>query len=308
MAPGTDTHAARVPQPGPYPSRVRIAFLGLGQIGGSIARALRARGAAVELVAWSPAGRGPSRALEAGAIDAVTASAGDALASADLIVLAAPADAIVELVRRLGPAGDLAPSLDSTATVTDVASSKAAIVEAADEAGLPFVGGHPMAGTEGAGFGSASADLFGGRPWAVVPGAWARPTDLERVEWLARETGAEPLRVGAAEHDEAVAAISHAPLVLAAALAESVAGRPDWAGSLAARLAAGGWAGMTRLARGDPAMGGGLLATNARPTAAALRRVRAELDAWIRALEADPPPAAGELRNQLARAREALDR
>jgi len=90
----------------------------------------------------------------------------------------------------------------------------------------------------------------------------------------------------ALDHDAAAALISHAPLVVSPALVEAAARRPEWA--TAASIAAGGWAGMTRLARGDAAMGGGILATNAAPTADALRAIRAVLDEWIAALEGAP--------------------
>jgi prephenate dehydrogenase len=284
---------------------VRIAFLGLGQIGGSVARAIRDRGVDSELVAWSPTRTGPNRAREAGAIDAVAASPGEALSGADLVVLAAPADRVLELVDRIG-GGELAAALEPASTVTDVASTKAAIVGAANRANLPFVGGHPMAGSEGQGFEAADGAMFVGRPWLVVPGAHARPADVERVEWLARSVGATPMGVGASEHDSAVAAVSHAPLVLAAALAEAVAERAGWPDSLEHALASGGWASMTRLARGDPAMGAGILATNARPTAEALRAVRAVLDAWIGRL--DDGTSAEELGARLVEARAMLER
>jgi prephenate dehydrogenase len=105
----------------------------------------------------------------------------------------------------------------------------------------------------------------------------------------------------AADHDVAVALISHAPLVVSAALAEAAAGRPEW--SAARSLAAGGWAGMTRLARGDPEMGAGILATNRAAAAAALRAFGDAIDAWIELLEGDAE--AGTLRARLAAARDA---
>jgi prephenate dehydrogenase len=263
---------------------VRIAILGLGLIGGSIARAVRPYGWPV--AAWTPAGDGPRRALAAGLIDASAASIPDAVAGADLVVLAAPASACLGILDALGgPAGE---GLADGAVVTDVASTKALLVERAARHGLRFVGGHPMAGRETSGFGAADATLFQGRPWVVVP-----PPDDEaaarRVEMLAAACGARPIRMGAAEHDAAVAAISHAPLVLAAALVEAVAGGPGEPAAAgweqAATLAATGWAGATRLARGDPAMGAAIAATNAGPLAARLREVRSRLDAWIALLE-----------------------
>jgi arogenate dehydrogenase (NADP+) len=286
---------------------VRVAFLGLGLIGGSVARAIRRDvDAAATLVAWTPAGSGPRAALAEGVLDGVATDPADAIEGADLVVLAAPATTCLELVGRLG--GPLRSALAPGATVTDVASTKRAIVARADAAGLPFVGGHPMAGREAAGYDTGSATLFVGRPWVLVPGAHARPADVTRVEWLAAACGATPVRMDAPAHDAAVAAISHLPLALSAALVEAVVGepgapdRPGWA--IAAPLAASGWAGMTRLARGDPSMGAAMLATNADETAAALRALRAAVDAWLGLLEG--PAGEDAVRDRLAAARDRL--
>ena len=269
---------------------MRVAFLGLGLIGGSVALALRAHAGAegTRLVAWTPGGRGPREALAAGTIDEAAPDAAAAVAGSDLVVLAAPPLATISLIDLLGalPAG----VLDPAATVTDVASTKGAIVARADAMGLAFVGGHPMAGRETSGYGAASAELFAGRPWVVVPGRLAREGDVTRVAALAVACGARPLTMDAAAHDAAAAAISHVPLVVAAALVEAMAGAPGsdspagW--EEARRLAASGWRDMTRLARGDVDMGTGILATNGPATADGLRAVRARLDAWIVSLEA----------------------
>jgi prephenate dehydrogenase len=288
---------------------VRVAFLGLGLIGGSVARALRrSPDRPVELVAWTPDGRGPRAAAAAGVIDVAIDTPAAALDGAELVVLAAPADVVVETIARLGRGGDLAHALDQAATVTDVASTKGEVADAADKARLRFVGGHPMAGRDASGFAASDPDLFVGRPWVVVPGRDARAEDVGRVEWLASTGGARVIRATALEHDEAVAAISHMPLVVAAALVESVAEDGAWPGSLARALATTGWQSATRLARGDPAMGAGLLSTNREATAAALRRLRGALDAWLADLDDDArDTGSGELRARLERARAALE-
>jgi prephenate dehydrogenase len=144
-----------------------------------------------------------------------------------------------------------------------------------------------------------------------VPGHAARSEDVVLVEWLARACGATPIRMSAGEHDAAAAAISHLPLVVSAALVEAVVGAgdepdlPAW--PAAARLAATGWQGMTRLARGDPAMGAGILATNAAPVAARLRDLGAVIDAWIADLERAGGPDESALRERLAAARRRLE-
>jgi prephenate dehydrogenase len=287
-----------------------IALLGVGLVGGSIARALRDRSAAPDrpsIVAWSPSGHGPRAALAAGVVDRAADSIEDAVADAALVVLAGPPLAILALLEADHEA--LRRAAGRGATVTDVASTKAAIVAAADRGGVPFVGGHPMAGRETSGFAAADPALFEGRPWVVAPGAGARPRDVDRVERLAEAVGAQPLRLAAADHDAMVAAVSHLPLAVAVALVEAVAGADDWAASRG--LAAGGWAGMTRLALGDPEMGAGILATNREAIVARLRDHRAAIDRWIADLEAgasEPGSGADRLRGRLEAARAALER
>jgi prephenate dehydrogenase len=289
---------------------VRVALLGLGLIGGSLARATRAAG--WHVAAWTPSGAGPRAALRAGAVEAACASLADAVLGADLVVLAAPPEACLRLLDDLAGPGRAA--LSGETVITDVASTKVVLVERASALGLRFVGGHPMAGRETSGFGASDESLFRGRPWIVVPPDAADPAAVAAVESLARACGALPVRMTAVDHDAAVAAISHAPLVLAVALVEAMAGGPDEAAPAAwaatARLAAGGWAGATRLARGDPDMGAGIARTNAGPLAARLRDVRGRLDEWLELLEATGPdglPDEAALHARFAAARARLE-
>ncbi len=273
-----------------------LALLGLGQIGGSIARAALASGVADRVVAWTPSGRGPIAAEEHGI--RATRSAAEAVAAGDLVVLAAPPLACLALLEEL--AGPLRQALRPDAVITDVASTKGTIVGRARDLGLRFVGGHPMAGREASGYEAADPELARDRPWIIVPVDDADTVAIGRVESLATGCGARPIRMTAAEHDAATALISHAPLVVSAALVEAAVGRPEW--PAAESITAGGWAGMTRLARGDAAMGAGILATNAAPTAAALRAIRAVIDDWIDVL--DGAPTGETLAHRLARARD----
>jgi prephenate dehydrogenase len=252
-------------------------------------------------VAWSPSGDGPRAALGAGAVDAVAGTLDEAVDGADLIVLAAPPlDCLAWLDELAGP---LRAGLRVDATITDVASTKGAIVGRADAHGLRFVGGHPMAGRELTGYDASTADLFRDRPWVVVPGATSTAGDVERVERLATACGAVPMRMEAGAHDRAVAGTSHLPLVLSAALVQAVAD-----GGLEPALAAGGWRDMTRLARGDVAMGAGIAATNAAALATRIRDVRAVLDAWLAELEAPGGPDGSAIAERLRTAREQLER
>jgi prephenate dehydrogenase len=288
----------------------------VGLIGGSIARALRRLPAVGRptIVAYTPAEgearHGARAALDAGVVDRVADDPLAAIDGADLIVLAMPAGRVEAALSEIAAADGPAREPARAATVTDVASSKAAIVARADELGLRFVGGHPMAGRETTGFSGSIDDLFVDRPWVVVPGRGATAVDIARVEWLARACGARPIRMTASDHDAAVAAISHLPLVLSAALVDAVAGavegtpRDDWPS--AASLAATGWASMTRLATGDPTMGAGILATNASAVAARLADLRDALDAWAAEFERPGGPDEERLRLRLEAARRRL--
>jgi len=289
---------------------MQVGFIGFGLIAGSAALAIRANKATAgwTLTAWSPSGDGPRRAASEGIVDLAGDAPEDALVGADLVVLAAPATACLALIDRL--AGPWRTRLSEGAVITDVASTKARLVERADATGLRYVGGHPMAGRETTGYGAAVADLFVDRPWVVVPGALASPSDVDRVTDLARACRARVVVMDAAAHDRAVAGISHLPLVVAVALVEAVvgatgAGQGGW--PEAAGLAATGWRDMTRLAHGDPVMGAAIVATNAPALAARVRDLRAVLDAWLVELERPDGPDEVAIVERLEGARAMLD-
>jgi prephenate dehydrogenase len=280
---------------------VRVAFLGLGLIGGSLALATRSPDRHV--VAWTPRGDGPRAALAAGAIDELAATREAAVQGADLVILAAPPLDILEHLRWLG---DVRGTLAASATVTDVASTKSAISATARAAELPFVGGHPMAGLETSGFGAADAELFRDRPWILTEALAGADRDV--VERLALDAGARVIGMAASDHDRAVAAISHLPLVASAALVETVLGvdgeAPPPESGDAIGLAAGGWASMTRLARGDVAMATGIAATNRDALVGQLLAYRDRIDEWLALLDRPEPPDAQALERRFAGARE----
>ncbi len=285
---------------------MRVALLGLGLIGGSIARALAVAGDDWWVGAWTPSGTGPQRAVEVGAIDASFRSAPDLLREAEVVVLAAPPLACAGLIGRL--AGTWRDALRPGVTVTDVASTKAELEHAARDAGLPWVGGHPMAGREASGFEASDAALFRDRPWVVTAPLGGGDPDV--VERLAAACGATPVRMDAGRHDRLAAAISHLPLLTSVMLVEAVAGLPgstdpEWDAALS--LAAGGWRDTTRLARGDTAMGAEILATNADRVAERLRAYRARVDAWLAVLEAPGGADPAAIRERLEAVRDRLE-
>lgn len=274
-------------------------------MGGSVARALAARDAgAWHVTAWSRSADGPRAALADGVVDAVAPTAEDAVAAAELVLLAASPIANVELVSRLGPR-----IAASGALLTDVTSAQGAIARAAGAVRrLRHVGGHPMAGVEARGYEAARADLFVSRPWILVPSPRTSPDDVDVVRSLALACGGLPLELDAATHDVLVAAISHLPLVVAAALAETVTSSDSWA--RASLLAAGGWRDATRVARGDPALGAGIAALNRTELLAWLDRFVETIAAWreqVATLPAEPSAEGVEaLRSRLERVRASL--
>lgn len=286
----------------------RIAFLGFGLIGGSMARALRgweryagnAAGQRLHLSAWSPSRAGAAEARSSGVLDLAASDPVAATRDAQLVVLAGPPASIVEALGSMrGQWAEAHPD----AIVTDVGSTKAAIIGRAKAVGIRFVGGHPMAGSTARGFHGATAALFAGRPWILCPDG-ARPVDLEAVETTVRAIGAEPVRMAAAAHDAAVAAISHLPLLASVALVEAV-GDDVVADPIVARLAASGWRSATRLAGGSADMAAGIAATNRDAIVPRLHALRDAVDGWIAAL--DSADGAEGLRDRFEAARERLE-
>lgn len=242
-----------------------VGIVGLGLIGGSLALALRAAWPEVTLLGCDRDPRTCRQALDRGLV----AGAGpdlDAVGAAGVVVLAVPAPAERDLLRRLG-AGRL---------VTDVASTKAAVTRWAAEAGVDFVGGHPMAGVEASGLDAARADLFSGAPWVLTR---AHPV----VEALVRAAGATPVVIDPDHHDRLVAGVSQAAFLLSTAYVLALAGDRDWPEM--ARLAAGGYRDMSRLAAGDPEMYAGIAVTNREHILAALGSVEAALARLRRHIE-----------------------
>ena len=233
-----------------------VAVVGLGQLGGSLAAALVSAGR--EVIGWDvdPAAR------EAAAARGVRI--GRQLSG--VVVLAVPLPAMGTALDGL----DVAPD----ATVTDLGSVKTPVRAALGGLGGRYVGGHPMCGTERSGHAATDPELFRGARWAVC-----LEEDTELPRWLrvaevALAAGAEVVPATSAEHDAAVAAVSHVPHLLAAALAAAAAE----AGPLALALAAGSFRDGTRVAGSDPAFVTAMVEGNAAPVAAALDRVRAQLD------------------------------
>ncbi|MEJ5867956.1 prephenate dehydrogenase [Pseudokineococcus sp. 5B2Z-1] len=282
---------------GPARTRGTVLVVGTGLLGASAGLALRARGVDVALDDPSPTARALARDVGAGR------PAGPA-EEPSVVLVAAPPDVTAEVVAarlRAHP----------RAVVTDVASVKGAVLDGvaaalardgADPSAVRrYVGGHPMAGRERSGATSARADLFTGRPWVLVPpegapdgaqrgASAAAPADpaasaagaLERVLDVVADCRGVPVVMGAAEHDEAVALVSHVPQVAASLVAARLLEAP----SAAVALAGQGLRDVTRIAASDPGLWVQILGANAAPVARALHALRSDLDAVLGALDA----------------------
>ena len=193
---------------------MRIAVLGVGLIGGSVGLAAREKLGA-EVTGWDPAPGALAEAVARGALDRPATGAADALEGAEVAFVAAPVGALPAAVRdALAAAGE-------DCVVTDVGSTKRAVVDAVDDD--RFVGGHPLAGGATAGVRHARADLFDGATWYLTPTARSRGTLYERLHRLLGGLGAHPAAIDAATHDRLLATVSHLPHVLANVLVAQAA-------------------------------------------------------------------------------------
>ncbi|MEY4864098.1 MAG: hypothetical protein RLZ51_2193 [Pseudomonadota bacterium] len=210
--------------PWPLPARPTLAVLGTGALGGSVAAALRARGLVAEVRGFDPVNA--QAALTLGWIDRVASGVADAVAGADIVVLAAP----VAVNATWLSTGELARSISADAWLTDVSSTKATVLEAA-QAGLGarlgrFLASHPIAGFDRAGPQASRADLFEGRHLITCPTTDCDADALEGIEALWRSVGARVSRMDAAEHDALFADISHWPHAVAFALSAAIGEGP----------------------------------------------------------------------------------
>ncbi|HKQ08428.1 MAG TPA: prephenate dehydrogenase/arogenate dehydrogenase family protein [Blastocatellia bacterium] len=254
----------------------RLAIVGVGLIGGSFAMAAKEAGLARRISGWDDRAT-LEEALRRGLIDEIEESfAGGGFCPADLIYLAAPVGGILDFLQTHGK------QVKRGAIVTDAGSTKRQVCGAARTAiteGATFIGGHPMAGSHERGLANARAGLFRDSAYALI-GEDPVPKGLDAVALrlfieAVRAIGARPVVMSAERHDHVVAAISHAPQVLATALAVSVADAND---EMMPQLAGAGFADMTRLAASHWSVWEDICATNGDEIAAALGRIIGTLE------------------------------
>ena len=232
----------------------RAAIVGTGLIGGSIALGLRDAG--VEVVGHDADPVALDGALDRGAISEAARTPEEAVAAADLVVLATPVDLIPGLCSRL------AGAMADDAVVTDVGSAKELVVEAGAKAfGPRFVGGHPMAGSERHGITAATADLFEDAWWIVTPTHDTSLAAYSTVTDVISALGARPVALAPPIHDALVARLSHVPQLAASAIVEAAAAAGSKESLLG--LAGAGFRDVTRIAASDPGMWVAIVRTNA---------------------------------------------
>ena len=251
-----------------------VGIIGMGLIGTSMGLAIRQRRVAERVVGIDVDAAAVEAARTRGALDK-GGTTHDVLREADLVVIAVPPEAVVDAA--LQAAGTLRPGT----VLTDVASTKTEIVRALEQR-LPrlirFVGGHPMAGAERSGPQAADAALLTGRPFLITPTSAGDGEAIEMVSVLVRGMGMEPVVLEAAEHDDLVAQVSHAPYLLAVAAILA-------ASEEALRIQGPGFAGFSRLASSPVEMWTQICAGNAQAIRRALARLREQLDRLDRVLE-----------------------
>ena len=273
---------------------MRIAIIGTGLIGGSVALAAR-RGTGVTITGFDADRAEMEGALALGAVDAIAGSPSEAVREAELVVLAAPVDRIPALCVEISGA------VDPEATVTDVGSAKEAVVAGGERAfGARFVGGHPMAGSERHGIGAADARLFEGASWILTPTETTSSDSYRKVSELVTRVGATTVALEPHVHDRLVARLSHLPQLTASALVEVSAGAGDPDALL--RLAGAGFRDVTRIAASRPELWLAILRSNREAVLESLDRMGEVLGRFERNLRAGEW---GELGEALATSRDA---
>lgn len=229
----------------------RVALIGLGLIAGSMALAMREKGLAGEIVGHARSAETRAVALEIGLVDRVYDTAAEAVEGADLVVLAVPVGAMADV------AAEIAPHLKPGATVTDVGSVKAAVVQAVAPhlpEGVHFIPGHPLAGTEHSGPRSGFASLFRNRWWLFTPSEAVDEAAVSRLEELVQAFGAKTERMDAAHHDLVLAVTSHTPHLIAYTMVGVADHLKRVTESEVVEYSAAGFRDFTRIAASDPTM------------------------------------------------------
>lgn len=258
----------------------RLCIIGVGLIGGSLARALRLAGACQDVVGCGRRVEHLQEALDLGVIDRFETDPARAVQDADMVVVCVPLGAMEQVFRTILPA------LAADAVVTDVGSAKASVVSAARTGfgSVPawFVPGHPIAGTEKSGVAASFAELYQDRRVILTPLENTDPNATARVQAMWEAAGAQVQCMGVEHHDIVLAATSHLPHVLAFQMVDTLARISDEDEIF--RYAAGGFRDFTRIASSDPVMWRDICLANDSALLSILARYRQDLDRLAEAI------------------------
>jgi len=228
----------------------RLAIIGVGLIGGSLALGLKKAGQVNEVVAYARKSETRQRAIELGIADRIEGSLAETVKGADMVLLSVPMGAMADVF------SELAPLVTDTMMITDAGSAKAQVVEAARAAlgdkVSQFVPGHPIAGTEKSGPSAAFAELYQDHRVVLTPLAETSQKAFHQVKLMWQTVGAEVFEMAVEHHDVVLAATSHLPHLLAFNLVGMLAQGDDVDEVL--RYAAGGFKDFSRIASSDPVM------------------------------------------------------
>ncbi len=223
----------------------KILVMGLGLIGGSLARSLKQSGFCKHVSGWGYRDVSLKKGIAQGVIDSYSLDMEEALAGADIVVIGTPTLTANTVMK------EILPLVGADTVITDVASVKGSLVEASAGA-ANFVPAHPIAGSEQSGVDASRADLFVDHRVILTPTDNTDATALELVRAMWASTGADVVEMGVVEHDAILAATSHLPHVLAYTLVDALAHSELSADIF--RFAAGGFRDFTRIASSDPVM------------------------------------------------------
>lgn len=254
----------------------QIGFIGLGLIGGSIAKAIKKNGLAKKIIAYDIDSPSLSLANRESVVDVCASEIDEHFKACSIIFLCCPVQVNIKVYQQL------IDIVDKNCIITDVGSTKEDIMEAVNKLNMPipFIGGHPMAGSEKYGYGASTAHLFENAYYILTPADNANSKHLNTLYDLVKGIKALPVVVTPDQHDLITATISHVPHVIAASLVNMVKNLDSNEGYLHT-LAAGGFKDITRIASSSPAMWQQICLSNKMNIVKILNYFRADLESII---------------------------
>ena len=259
----------------------RMALIGIGNLGSSIARAVRERGLVRTVAVADLSDEARARAAELGLADAFFESPADAVQDADVVVICTPIGTYGAI------AEGIAPHLKPGAVLTDIGSVKQAVIAAVQPhvpAGVHFIPGHPIAGTEKSGPDAGSGALFEGRFWILTPTEGSDPAAVAKLAGLWTRCGALVEELPAAYHDKVLAVTSHLPHLIAYTIVGTAFDLEGQEQRDVIRFSAGGFRDFTRIAGSNPIMWRDIFLNNREAVLEMLQRFSEDLSYLQRAI------------------------